>query len=395
MLLKRDPVNAFMPYPAVDPGNARVGPLSGLTFAVKDIFDVAGYPTGCGSPIKQAESPVHTESAPIVAAMLRAGARFGGKTQTDELTFSMNGQNKHFPEPINVRAEGRITGGSSSGSAAAVAAGLCDFAIGSDTGGSVRAPASYCGLWGIRPTHGRVSLERAMPLAPSFDTPGYFADDPATFGQVAPVFLGEDKPRADLKALRRADDAFARLLSEREGEALRAAEEMVEAVLGPADRVTVAPEGLEEWYWTFRHIQAVEAWKVHGAWITDRDPDMTPGTRERFEFGRTVTPEQRRTAEGRRSRQRARVEELVGADGVLMLPTVPGIAPRRDLSGDGLQAYRERALAILCISGLSGLPQVTLPLSELDGSPLGISVIGPRGSDRALIELALRVAEGA
>ena len=122
-----------------------------------------------------------------------AGARFVGKTQTDELTFSMNGQNKHFPEPINVRAEGRITGGSSSGSAAAVAAKLCDFAIGSDTGGSVRAPASYCGLWGIRPTHGRVVARRAMPLAPSFDTAGYFADDPAIFARVAPVFLGEDE----------------------------------------------------------------------------------------------------------------------------------------------------------------------------------------------------------
>src|SRR5688572_14231618 len=216
MLVKNDPVNAFLRYEAVEVPSAATGPLKGLTFAVKDLYDVAGYPTGCGSPIKATESPIHTESASIVNAMLKAGARFVGKTQTDELAFSMNGQNKHFPEPINVRAEGRITGGSSSGSAAAVAAGLADFAIGSDTGGSVRAPASYCGLWGIRPTHGRVSLDRVMPLAASFDTAGYFADEPEVFGKFAPVFLAEDSKRFVLKRLLEAEDAFAQLMSERE-----------------------------------------------------------------------------------------------------------------------------------------------------------------------------------
>ena len=293
MLVKNDPVNAFLPYKAVEVPSAATGPLKGLTFAVKDLYDVAGYPTGCGSPIKATESPIHTESASIVTAMLKAGARFLGKTQTDELAFSMNGQNKHFPEPINVRAEGRITGGSSSGSAAAVAAGLADFAIGSDTGGSVRAPASYCGLWGIRPTHGRVPLDRTMPLAPSFDTPGYFADKPAIFAKVAPVFLGEDQQDVQIRRLLRADDAFAKLVSEREREALRPAEAKVETALGPAEHVTVAVEGLEDWYWTFRHLQAVEAWKAHGAWIADRDPDMSPGTRERFEYGRDITPDVR------------------------------------------------------------------------------------------------------
>ena len=391
MLLAADPVNAFLPYAAVPLHAGSSGPLRGLTFAVKDIFDVAGYPTGGGSPVKCAESPVHTETAPIVAAMLDAGARFVGKTQTDELTFSLNGQNKHFPEPINVRAEGRITGGSSSGSAAAVAAGLVDFAIGSDTGGSVRAPASYCGLWGIRPTHGRVSLVRAMPLAPSFDTPGYFADKARVFERVAPVFLREDARPFETRRLLRAEDAFARLLSGAEAEALRAAERRVAACSGDPEPVTIAPEGLDEWYWTFRRLQAVEAWGVHGAWIEDRDPDMTPGIRERFEFGREVTPEERRRAEENRRGYRARMDEIVGDDAVLMLPTVPGIAPRRDLSGDALQTYRDRALSILCIAGLSGLPQISMPLATVDDCPVGLSLIGPRGSDRALVDLAVRI----
>jgi len=391
MLIARDPVNAFVPYDAIAVPAAATGPLKGLSFAVKDIFDVAGYPTGCGSPVKQAESPVHTESAPVVAAMLKAGARFVGKTQTDELAFSLNGQNRHFPEPVNSRARGRVTGGSSSGSAAAVAAGLADFALGSDTGGSVRAPASYCGLWGIRPTHGRVSLQRVMPLAPSFDTPGYFADKPAVFARVAPVFLGDDPRPFTLNRLLRAEDAFARLASPREAEALAPAEARVVAALGTPTGVTVAPDGLDAWYWTFRRLQAAEAWKAHGAWIADRDPEMTPGTRERFEFGRDLAGAEREEAAQRREEQRARVEGLIGEDGVLMLPTVPGIAPRRDLTGDALQTYRERALAILCIAGLAGLPQVTVPLAELDGCPMGLSLIGPRGADRALVDLAVRL----
>ncbi len=393
MIIRSDPVNAFLDYGDAEIASAGSGPLGGLSFAVKDIFDVAGYPTGGGSPVMRAESPVKMVSAPVVQAMLDAGARFVGKTQTDELTFSMNGQNRHFPEPVNVRASGRITGGSSSGSAAAVAAKLCDFALGSDTGGSVRAPASYCGLWGIRPTHGRVDNTRAMPLARSFDTAGYFADDAEIFARVAPVFLGEDAKPFGLTKLFRAEDAFARLLSEREAAALKPIEARVEALLGAATPVTVAPDGLEPWYWTFRHLQAVEAWAAHGGWIESRNPSMTPGVRERFEYGRTVTPEARQQAEENREAARARVESIVGDDGVLMLPTVPSIAPRRDLAGEALQAYRERALSILCISGLAGLPQVSMPLATMDGAPLGLSLIGPRGADRALVALAVSLAK--
>ena len=264
MIIRNDAVNAFLDYGEVEVPSAAEGPLKDLTFAVKDIFDVAGYPTGGGSPIMAAESPIRRKNAPIVQKMLDAGALFVGKTQTDELTFSMNGQNKHYPEPINPRAEGRITGGSSSGSAAAVAARLCDFSIGSDTGGSVRTPASYCGLWGIRPTHGRVDNSRAMPLAPSFDTVGYFADDPEIFGRVAPVFLGEDEGTFALTRLMRAEDAFVQLVSDSEASALEEAEGKAVDLLGDATTATVAPEGLDHWYWTFRRLQAVEAWKAHG-----------------------------------------------------------------------------------------------------------------------------------
>ena len=127
-------------------------------------------------------------------ALLDAGARIVGKTHTDEMTYSLNGENAHYGTPVNVNAPGRIPGGSSSGSAAAVAAGLVDFALGSDTGGSVRAPASFCGIYGLRPTHGRISLEGACALAASFDTVGWFARDPALLERVGRVLLRDDAP---------------------------------------------------------------------------------------------------------------------------------------------------------------------------------------------------------
>jgi amidase len=386
-----DRVGAFVRYEAVNVAHAPDGPLAGLSLAVKDIYDVAGYPTGCGNPIKQAESPIHRTSAPIVQRMLDAGAEFAGKTNTDELAFSLNGQNMHTGSPVNVRAPGRITGGSSSGSAAAMAAGLCDLALGSDTGGSVRAPASYCGLFGIRPSHGRVSLEKVMPLAPSYDVAGYFADDAALFERAAPVFLGDDGQDFSLTRPLRADDAFAQLMSDREAKALGGAERQVAALLGGATSASVAEDGLDDWYWVFRQVQAFEAWQCHGAWIEAHDPKMTPGVRERFEFGRDLATGDVENAKLKRAAMTARLEEMLGSDGVLVLPTVPSIAPKRD-AGEDLQAFRERALAILCISGNSGLPQVSMPLAMLDDCPFGLSLIGPRGSDRALVALAAAIA---
>ncbi|MET0743402.1 MAG: amidase family protein, partial [Microvirga sp.] len=192
MLLDADPARAFMPYPAVPVAHAAQGPLQGLTFAVKDLFDVAGYPTSAGSPHRLAMSGIRTATAPVVQGLLEAGARFVGKTISDELAFSLSGKNAHFGTPVNGGAPDRIPGGSSSGSAAAVSGGACDFALGTDTGGSVRGPASHCGLFGIRPTHGRVSLAGCHDLAPSLDTGGFFAREGATFLRVAAVALGPD-----------------------------------------------------------------------------------------------------------------------------------------------------------------------------------------------------------
>ena len=388
MAITSDPFNAFLDHGDADVPRARRGPLSGLTFAVKDIFDVAGWRTGCGNPEKLDESPVHDRCAPAVQRLLDAGAEFVGKTQTDEFAFSLNGQNHHFPLPINPRATDRITGGSSSGSAAAVAGQLCDLALGSDTGGSVRAPASYCGLWGFRPTHGRIPIDGVMPLAPSFDTIGWFADDPGVFARAGAVLLGTDPASFTFRRLLRATDAFDRLPSETEMNALQRAVDQVADVLGEALDIAAAPDGLDDCYWAVRHLMAHEAWQNHGAWIDRHRGHIMPLVRDRFEFGRSVADEDLHRSRAARNRLRARMDVLLGSDGLMALPTVPSAAPEVGAGEDALQANRELAVSMLAIAGLCGLPQINMPIARVHNAPFGLSLIGPRGSDQALIAFA-------
>ncbi|HEV7576459.1 MAG TPA: amidase, partial [Caldimonas sp.] len=328
MHTSRDAARCFMPYPDAAVAHADAGPLAGLSFAVKDLFDVAGYPTGGGQPFVLAMSGIKTTTAPAVQRLLDAGARFAGKTITDELAFSMNGQNAHFGSPINGAAPDRISGGSSSGSASAVSNRLCDFALGSDTGGSVRAPANHCALVGLRPTHGRVSLQGVLDLAPSFDTCGWFARDVPTFARVADVLLGADPAplpagRARLLA---PSDVWA-LLAAEVLEAQRTPRALVEAVLGAAAPVDAVLDGFEPMYWSFRYLQGREAWRSDGALIDRFAPPLGPGVAQRFAWARDVTDAQVAEATAFRARFRDHMTALLGSDGVLVMPTMPDVAP--------------------------------------------------------------------
>src|SRR6478735_5872506 len=204
-----DDIGAFVPGPRVRVEGRSGGPLAGLTFAAKDLFDVAGVPTGGGNHDWPKGRPVPTRHAWAVQTLLDAGAALVGKTITDEVSLGILGENAFDGTPVNVQAPDRVPGGSSSGSAAAVAAGLCDTALGTDTGGSVRVPASFCGLYGIRPTHGRLNLDGMLPQAPSSDTTGWFARDAGTFARVSSVLLGEAIPTVLPRRLIVAVDAFA------------------------------------------------------------------------------------------------------------------------------------------------------------------------------------------
>jgi amidase len=386
-----DPAHAFVPYPDTPVPHASTGALSGLSFGVKDLFDVAGYPTGGGNPIVLALSGIKTRTAPTVQKLLDAGARFAGKTVTDELAFSMNGNNAHFGAPINGAAPERITGGSSSGSASAVSSRLCAFALGTDTGGSVRAPANHCGLYGIRPTHGRVSLAGALDLAPSQDTCGWFARDAQTFARVADVLLGTDPhPLPAQVRLLRPTDVWD-LLSPEVTAAQNPAVQRVEQGLGASDTVNAVLDSFDTMYWSFRYIQSREAWMTDGPLIERYAPPLGPGVADRFAWSRQVTDVQVQTATTFRTRFRQHMTALLGTDGVLLMPTMPDIAPLRSTSESTLEDYRNRAIQMLCIAGLSGFPQISMPLSQRDGAPLGLSLLGPAGSDRSLIALAERI----
>jgi len=384
-----DPFRCFVPYPDVAVKHAVAGPLAGLTLAVKDLFDVKGYPTGAGSPLVLAQSGIKTKTAPIVRDLLQAGARFVGKTHTDELAFSLNGQNAHFGSPINPAAPERITGGSSCGSMAAVAGRLVDIAVGSDTGGSVRAPASYGGLFGIRPTYGRLSLKRVWPLAESLDTPGWFARDGEVFARVSNTLF--DLDRTELPETPRliiADDIFAQAIPEAET-ILRNVVQRTIPVLGQPEGVKLVRD-LDALYWAFRWIQGREAWLSDGAMIERFAPPLGPGVKERFIFSKAVTDAEYARGEATRKTFRTRLARLLGRDGVLILPTMPDIAPLIAAKEAELEDFRNRALRLLCLSGLSGFPQVTIPVAQREGAPLGLSLIGPKGSDRSLVAFAVR-----
>jgi amidase len=386
-----DPAHAFVPYPAAPVPSAATGPLAGLDFAAKDLFDVAGYPTGGGSPFVLAMSGIKQRTAPTVQKLLDAGARFVGKTVTDEFAFSMNGQNAHFGSPINGAAPDRISGGSSSGSASAVSNRLCDFALGTDTGGSVRAPASHCGLVGLRPTHGRVSLHGVMDLAPSFDTCGWFARDVGTFARVADVLLGADDPAsaAPLQLLW-PEDLWAQLTPEARGAAEAAAARVQEA-LGAAKPVNVALDSFDAMYWHFRRLQGRESWNTDGPLIERFAPPLGPGVAERFAWSREVTDAQVAEAQAFRMRFRAHLAQVLGTGGVLLMPTMPDIAPLKAAPDGTLEDYRNRAIRLLCVAGLAGVPQLSLPLATREGAPFGLSLLGRPGTDRALVALAERL----
>lgn len=387
MLLATDPVRAFMPYPPVAVPNAADGPLAGLTFAVKDLFDVAGYRTGCGCPLKLAMSETKETTAPSIQRLLDAGAVFKGKTQTDELAWALYGMNAHFGTPTNPAAPDRIPGGSSSGSAAAVAAGLVDFSIGTDTGGSVRAPASFCGLWTLRPSHGRVSLDGCMELAGSFDTFGVFARDPETLISALGVVLGEDavtlpqEPRLLAPA-----DMVARL-----GPEPRAVYDATFDKFS-GEPVEVYPDGgADALYDAFRFLQAADAKRAVIPFIQTSGMPLAAGLDERAAFAATMTDEEEARANAVRAPFREAMDALLGKDGVLLAPAVHDAPFRLDAGRDVFDGFRHEAMRLLCVAGMSGLPQVVFPAGTVDGAPYGLSLIGPRGSDLSLVRLAARL----
>jgi amidase len=382
-----DAIGAFVPGQQFRLEGKPGGPLSGLTFAAKDLFDVAGHPTGGGNPDWARTHPVPTRHAWAVATLLDAGADLIGKTITDEVSLGILGENPFEGTPINPRAPGRVPGGSSAGSAAAVAAGLCDTALGTDTGGSVRVPASFCGIYGIRPTHGRLNLSGMMSQAPSSDTTGWFAGDAATFARVSAVMLGEAIPDALPTRLVIASDAFA-LADAEMATALEPLVARLGTLVGEVREDAMAPPGLAAWARAQRTLQPYEAWLTFQEWIDRANPRFQFSVARNLALAAAIPAGERAWASLVRQEARGRIRQLLPPGTILCLPTTPFPAPLCGQPLSVLEPLRDRITALCAHGGLTGVPQINLPGATIDGLPVGLSILGARGSDATLVAVA-------
>lgn len=377
------------------------GPLDGLTFAIKDVFDIQGHTSSAGNPDWLRTHGPAKRHAAVVERLLSHGARLRGTTITDELMFSINGENVHYGTPVNPAAPDRIPGGSSSGSAVAVAAGLADFAIGTDTGGSVRVPASYCGVYGIRPTHGAVVAEGLIPLARSFDTVGWMARDAHIMLNVGRALLNN---KAATTAKPPSSHGFTRLLIAEDmweladattRDALADCLPAIAGLVTQGESIAVAsdPGGLNDWKNAFRIIQGHEIWREHGEWITEAAPSFGADIGDRFRWASTITEAMLRDSLAIQQAAILRMAELLDDNTVIVAPTVPSIAPPKNGSGEAIELRRQQTFQLCCVAGLSGLPQVTMPISGEGGLPVGLSFIAARGRDLPLLQWLVDASE--
>ncbi|MBF6170239.1 amidase family protein [Nocardia blacklockiae] len=354
------------------------GPLTGHTVAVKDLFAVAGFAVGAGVRAYPASRAPETRHAAAVAALLAAGAEVTGIAQTDEFAYSITGGNGRYGMPVNPLAPDRVPGGSSSGPAVAVARGEVTIGLGTDTAGSIRVPAAYQGLWGIRTTHGRVDTAGLLPLAPSFDTVGWLARDADTLAAVAEHLL----PKGVSDSARLVVDPDVCAVADADTAA---------AILAAAAALDAEPLSLHAdpgaWYDAFRTVQAAEAWASHGPWITAHPDALDTEVAERFAYAATVTRTAADAARRVLADAAARLRDrLAGRN--LVLPTVAAPPPPRTVAVPGRELARARTLRLTCLASLAGLPAVTLPLSRAGGTPLGLCLVGAPDTDRSLIRLA-------
>ncbi len=387
-----DSLNAFCRDSDAYLEGAPDGPLAGLTFAAKDIFDVAGHITGCGNPHWKATHPPAERNAWVVQQLVDAGAAMAGKTITDELTRGIFGENAHYGTPVNPRAPQRVPGGSSSGSASAVAGGLVDFALGSDTGGSVRVPASFCGLYGLRPTHGRIRRDGMLLQAPTYDTIGWFARDAATFARIAPHLLDSDSTGQRPTNLIIAADAF-ELAEPAVSSALLDAVASIKPLFDTVATLRLSPTSLEEWAGHQQILQSREAWESVCDWLDEVNPALSFEVSDRYVTARAVTDAQVATAQAGRDAIIARLNDVFAtAPTVVCLPTTAGPAPPLAQALSARRRLRRRNSALTSIAGNTGRPQLSIPLTEIDGLPAGLSLMGNRGADEMLLALAQEIA---
>lgn len=382
-------LNAFCTHADVTRDGGRRGVASGLSFALKDVFDVEGVTACAGNPDWLRTHRAATRTAPAVAKLLDAGASLRGLTITDELTLGLSGENFHYGTPVNPAAPDRVPGGSSCGSAAAVAGALVDFALGTDTGGSVRVPASYCGIFGFRPTHGRVSNKGVVPLAPSFDTVGWFARDAKVLQLVGGILLENLSEPTPIRKVLIIENLF-RDMDEAAADALRAyLKDRLDDISIECADLSNFPDDSIALSDLYRTISGYEEWVVHGQWITQHKPTFGPQVAERFSYAAKVTVAQRDEAERIKRNLTKAVYDLLTDGTILCAPSTPDVAPLRGRAD--IPEVRVPLLRVTALASLSGLPVISVPLWKRNNIPMGVSFMAGPNRDEDLLALATKV----
>lgn len=391
--IKAEEAHAFVEMFEIEPHQE--GELSGLSFAVKDCIDVKGKKTGCGNPTWQKMHSIAAANALCVDQLLAHGATFKGKTITDEITYSLDGENIHYGTPLNPHAPERVPGGSSSGSASAVACGIVDFALGTDCGGSIRVPASNCGIFGMRPSFGAISTAGVMPFAPSFDTVGIHARTFEVLEKVAALMLSLEIPfEPAVGNIYFVKEAFA--LSDKEVcQALeKTLSELAKAFPGKLKEISLhmlveefSPIPLLKWLETFSIHQGAEIWSSHGAWIEEVKPKLGPRIQANFEYAKQIDRKKIAQAIARREWYFNLVSDFLKPNDLLCFPTTPKVAPLKNSLGDNRYEddYYSKTLSICSIAGICRLPQISMPLASVDGAPIGLSLAGAHRQDAFLL----------
>lgn len=373
---------AFLPGVPVTFGATGSGTLDRLGFAVKDLIDVRGHATGGGNPDWLAAQTPAENHAPVVTELLGAGAHVMGKTVTDELAFSLEGANAHYGTPLNPRNRQWLPGGSSSGSAVAVAAGIADFALGTDTGGSVRVPAAFCGIYGFRPSHGTISLDGVLPFAPSYDTIGWFARDAQTLQKVGDVLLPPLDPAPIVRVCTIADLKDA-VPTDVVGDMMQAANRI--ATHAPVDLFEEI--NLQDVSAAYTTVQCYEIKFALGARLARINPRFASDIADRF-AGALVTNESAYNAAcAYRAGLCVRLAEICSPDMALIIPSVSQRHLEKNASAEAIKQFYKTTLALTALAGHWGAPQVQLGVPVGD-QRVGMSLLGAPGSDLALLDLA-------
>ena len=371
------------------------GPLSGIDFMVKDLFDVVGFPTFAGNPEYAAYRGIPGTNAAAVDILLEAGGRLVGKTHMHELAYGITGMNPHFGTPVNPLDSRRIPGGSSSGSAVAVASGLVPFTLGSDTAGSIRVPAGFCGICSLRPTFDRIPVEGSVPLSPSMDTVGIFANNLELLAKVASVMFERDNSVRDF------DWNVERALIPDETSGwdphlVKAFQVVIEAVQDLGLKLETFPGSmLHESLDAQRVAQFAEIFAVHEEWLKTCHPRLGEDVALHLETASKLSVAQIGRAVSRKAGFVAKFTKMLGHDGMFLLPVAAGPAPLvSDLANlESSLRFRIQTLALNTIASIAGLPAATIPVIIPNGLSAGIQLIGAPYSDIGLISMVGRLAD--